>query len=85
MWCKLNFKVFKFGKLYILVFILSVAIRKTYLIDLKQALKTYLIVKRPGVAGAVLETPPLLIDSLSHSVILCKNVFKTPSLSNRKS
>ena len=33
---------------------------------------------RPGVAGAVLQTPLLLISSLDNLVTLCENIFKTP-------
>ena len=35
------------------------------------------IINRPGVAGAVLQSPPLLINSLIDSVILFLPVFKT--------
>ena len=44
-----------------------------------------LLFNRPGEVGAVLETPLSLINSLNQSVILFLNIFKTPSLPNRKS
>ena len=44
-----------------------------------------IIFKRPGEAGAVLQTPLLLINSFIHWVLLCGNIFKTLSLPNRKS
>ena len=44
---------------------------------------------RPGVAGAVLQSPPwlinLLIHSLTHSVMVCGNIFKVLSIQNYKS
>ena len=43
------------------------------------------LINRPGVAGAVLQTPLLLTDWLIQSAILCENIFKSPSLPNRKS
>ena len=33
--------------------------------------KLYPVFNRPGVAGAVLQTPPILINSLTHSVMVC--------------
>ena len=36
-----------------------------------------LVFNRPGVAGAVLQTPSLLINSLIHSVILFLQTFTT--------
>ena len=41
--------------------------------------------KRPGVAGDVIQTPLLLIKSVSQQIILCENIFKTSSLRNSKS
>ena len=49
-------------------------------VGLKQC--QHLIFDTPHVAGAVLQTPLLLIHSLSCG---CRHVFGTPSLSNRKS
>ena len=43
--------------------------------------KTSIIINRPGVAGAVLQTPSLL----NNSLILCENNFNKPSFPNRKS
>ena len=43
------------------------------------------VINRPGVAGAVLQTPLLLIDLLINSLILCGNIFKTLSFPNGKS
>ena len=43
------------------------------------------VIKRPGVAGAVLQTTWSLTHSLRDSVILCENIFKTLSLPSRKS
>ena len=40
---------------------------------------------RPGVAGAVLQSPPLLINSLIESVILLFKIFNPLSIQNRKS
>ena len=42
-------------------------------------------INRPGVAGAVLQSPPLLTDSFIHWVILLFKIFKTLSIPNRKS
>ena len=45
-----------------------------------------LLINRPGVAMAILQhICHLLIKSLSHRLILCENIFKTPLLPNRKS
>ena len=43
------------------------------------------VINRPGVAGAVLQTPPSLINSLSNWVILCEKIFKRLYLPNRYS
>ena len=43
------------------------------------------IVNRPGVAGAVLQTPLYLIYSFIHWVILLFRIFQTLSIPNRKS
>ena len=56
---------------------------KSFLSHFYLGLVSYLI-NRPGVAGAVLQTPPLLIDRLIRSLILCENIFKTPSVPNRE-
>ena len=40
------------------------------------------IINRPGVAGAVLQSPPSLIDSLS---VLCGNIFVTLYIFNKPS
>ena len=47
--------------------------------------KSLLMLNRPGVAGAILQTPPWLIHSLFKSVILCGNIFNTLSFPSRKS
>ena len=39
-------------------------------------IKGNFIFNRPGVAGAVLQTPPWFIHSFINSVILCGNIFK---------
>ena len=44
-----------------------------------------LLINRPGVTGAVLQSPPLLTDSFIHWVILLFKIFKTLSIPNRKS
>ena len=44
-----------------------------------------LLIIRPGVAGAVLQSPSLLIDSLIKSVIPFLQTFKTSLDQNRKS
>jgi hypothetical protein len=36
-----------------------------------------MIIDRPGVAGAVLQTPSTLIHSLIQSLILCETVYTT--------
>ena len=38
-------------------------------------------INRPGVAGAVLQSPSSLVKTL----MICENIFKTPSLPNHKS
>ena len=43
------------------------------------------IIKRPGVAGAVLQSPFNSFINISHSMILCENLFNKPSFRNRKS
>ena len=48
-------------------------------------LKTFYNRPEPDVAGAVLQTPLLLIDSDNESVILFLNIFKLPSLQIFKS
>ena len=42
------------------------------------------VFNRPGVAGAVLQSPPWLINALSL-VMVCGNIFKVPSIPNHKS
>ena len=44
-----------------------------------------IFINRPGVAGAVLQSPLLLSHSLIHWVILSFQIFKTLSILNRKS
>ena len=43
------------------------------------------IFNRPGVAWAVLQSPLSFNNSLTQSVILCENIFKTPFLPSRES
>ena len=45
----------------------------------------YKMFTRPCVARAALGTPLLLINSLTQSVIICKNIFKTLPLPNHES
>ena len=44
-----------------------------------------MIFNRPGVAGAVLQAPSKLIDSVSQSVRLILQIFKISKITNRKS
>ena len=48
------------------------------------AVLTVLIFTRPGVAGAILQSPLSLTDSLTHSSF-SQNIFKTLFILNRKS
>ena len=46
---------------------------------------TLLIFNRPGVAGAVLQTPLYLIKYYIQLIIICENIFKTLYIPNCKS
>ena len=45
--------------------------------------KSTIVINRAGVAGAVLQTPLVLIHSLNNWVVLRRNIFKTLALLNR--
>ena len=52
---------------------------------LKQNKQYIYFFNRPGVAGAILQTPLIFFDLLTDSLILCENIFNKHSLPNRKS
>ena len=52
--------------------------------SLKHRAKLLQLFNRPGVAGAVLQSPPSLIDSFVNRVIILFRIFKTLSIPNRK-
>ena len=43
------------------------------------------LINRPGVAGAVLQSPPSFIKSVTHSLMVCGNIFKVLSIPSHKS
>ena len=68
LWSALKFKC------YCVWIFLPLIKRANFLSQLKISSQT---INRPGVAGAVLQTPLLLMKHLTDSVILCGNIFKT--------